>query len=219
MIEIQSDKKGGAAPLFFIQNKRISYIINKMIFKRVTRPEILRDEKGFSLLEVLLVIGVGSILLFAGMGTYNMATESYKVSDAKRTVASLKQRVQNLFSGQTTYGSNVDLTQVSLNADLFPTTALDGGGDPITPWDTGIEIIGKGDQFYVKILDLDKKPCIYMATLDFSNDDDYVMTGTTGGAGNTGDVTVMGVIGTVPSAAVADGVCNDTGNNLGFLFY
>lgn len=182
------------------------------------RP-FLSQEHGFSLLEVLLVIGVGAILMFAGIGTYSLSTESYKVSDAKRTVASLKQRVQNLYSGQRTYGSDVDLTQIALNADLFPTTALDDAGNPITPWDTGIEIIAKGDLFYIKLLNLEKKQCIYLATLDFSNDSDYVMTGTTGGAGNTGDITVMGAAGQIPSAAVADANCNDVGNNIGFMFY
>ncbi len=129
-----------------------------------------------------------------------------------------KQQVKTFFYGQTSYGNNVDLTQILLNANLFPTTNLDANGRPVTVWDTPIEVIGKGNSFYIKLLDLDETPCTYLLPLDFANDSDFVMAGEAGGVGDVADLGIVGTVGVVPSPLDADVACDLAGNHIGFQF-
>lgn len=41
---------------------------------------IVKEEDGFTLLELLLVIGVGAVLLLSGMGIYGLSTQAHKIN-------------------------------------------------------------------------------------------------------------------------------------------
>ncbi|MCB1538709.1 MAG: prepilin-type N-terminal cleavage/methylation domain-containing protein [Rhodospirillales bacterium] len=74
--------------------------------------------KGFSLLELLLVVAVGAVLILAGLGAYRLVSENNNTNQASRQLATLKQQVQQTFQGQTGYPATANLltTMNSLKA-------------------------------------------------------------------------------------------------------
>ena len=59
-----------------------------------------KNEAGFTLLELLLVVGVGALLLIGGISTYRLVSESNKVADTTRLVMTIRNEAQNLAQGQ-----------------------------------------------------------------------------------------------------------------------
>ena len=171
-------------------------------------------EDGFTLLELLLVVGVGAILLLAGIGTYSLVTEGNNINEANRMVATIKNKVQGLYQGQTSYGAaGTDITATLNNAGIFPNTMLNTAGTPITPWNTGVQVVANTNQFTIQFNDLPEEVCINMARLDFANDPDFVSTARGG--------TVIGAAGRTPTPVEADTACTAAvaGNDIQWNFF
>lgn len=133
-----------------------------------------REEAGFTLLELLLVVGVGSILLLAGIGTYRLVTAGNNANEANRLVATIKQQVQNLYQGQTSYGTG-DIESILIDTGAFPPSALDAARTSAqTPWNTNIDVTGATANFTITFEDLPQDACINLARLEIANDPDFV---------------------------------------------
>lgn len=134
-----------------------------------------RQEAGFTLLELLLVVGVGSLLLLAGIGTYRLVTSGNNANEASRLVATIKQQVQNLYQGQTSYGNATDIESVLISAGAFPPSALNADRTSArTPWNTNIDVTGALANFTVTFEALPEDACIALARLAIANDPDFV---------------------------------------------
>ncbi|HEY1096800.1 MAG TPA: type 4 pilus major pilin [Alphaproteobacteria bacterium] len=59
-----------------------------------------KSEAGFTLLELLLVVGVGALLLIGGIATYRLVSEGNKVTDTARMIMTIRNEAQNLSQGQ-----------------------------------------------------------------------------------------------------------------------
>lgn len=70
--------------------------------------------RGFSLLELLLVVGVGAVLILAGLGAYRLVVEGNAATQGIRQLQTLKQQVQQAYQNDTGYGT-------SATANLLPT--------------------------------------------------------------------------------------------------
>lgn len=55
-----------------------------------------RREGGFTLLELLLVIGVAALLLIGGIATYRLVTEGNRATDATRLLLTLRQEATTM---------------------------------------------------------------------------------------------------------------------------
>ena len=153
-----------------------------------------KNEAGFTLLELLLVVGVGAILLLAGIATYRLVTAGNNINEANKLVQTIKQQVQRLYQGQTSYGT-ANITANLVNAGIFPASALNGT-TPVTPWNSNITVTGATNTFTIQFAALPEDACIQLATTDLGDDPDFV------------DITVGTTVSTVtPTLAAADTAC------------
>src|SRR5688572_7331469 len=95
----------------------------------MTQFQAKRGAKGFSLLELLLVVAVGAVLILAGLGAYRLVTENNNTNQATRLITTLKQQIQQAYQGQASYGTgNIIDDLVSLRA-LPSDIGTSGTGD------------------------------------------------------------------------------------------
>jgi prepilin-type N-terminal cleavage/methylation domain-containing protein len=129
--------------------------------------------KGFSLLELLLVVAVGAILILAGLAIYRNVTSQSQVNEASRLINVLKQETQKIWQGQATYGpTSSDLNAVLINANAVPNSYIIGTTIN-SPFDTAVNVISQGNTFDVVITDVPRGPCINLGTLYNANDPDF----------------------------------------------
>lgn len=159
----------------------------------------MQEEKGFSLLELLLVVGVGALLLLAGIATYRLVMQGNNVNDAVRTLATIKQQTQRAFQGQPSYGS-ADLVPTLVTMNAFPAGVLNTSSTPIHPWGGNIAIVGADQNFTVTFQQVPSDSCVQLANTFNTGDTDFFslsIGGTVYARGAVMDpVTVAGSCGT-----------------------
>lgn len=70
-----------------------------------------RKESGFTLLELLLVVGVGALLIIGGIATYRVVVEGTRVNEATRLLSLIKSESIQLYQGQPNY-ANITVDQL-----------------------------------------------------------------------------------------------------------
>jgi len=154
----------------------------------------MRSERGFSLLELLLVVGVGALLLLAGIGTYRLVTEGNNINNATQLLATLKQQTQRAFRGQATYGNaGDDLVPILVDLRAVPAdvvTGPDGSEELVHPFGGSITITvgssaGAGQSFVVTFEDVNQATCIQMGALYSQDNDSDFIEFTAGGSAVT----------------------------------
>ena len=141
-----------------------------------------KAEEGFSLLELLLVVGVGALLLLAGIGTYQLVTAGSTANEAVRLIATVKQQTQRAFQGQATYGANgTDLVPTLVAMQAFPSGVVNAAGVPLDPWGgamTGLAAQSPagaaGDSFTITFPAVPTSSCIQIGTAFTENDTDFI---------------------------------------------
>ncbi|MDB5477849.1 MAG: hypothetical protein JWM96_344 [Alphaproteobacteria bacterium] len=61
-----------------------------------TLPNLSRREGGFTLLELLLVIGVAALLLIGGIATYRLVSDGNKTTETTRLLLTIRQEAQTM---------------------------------------------------------------------------------------------------------------------------
>ncbi len=151
-----------------------------------------RKESGFSLLELLLVVGVGALLLLAGIGTYQLVTSGSTSNEAIRLIATVKQQTQRAFQGQQTYGAaGANLVPTLIAMQAFPSGVVNPAGTAaIDPWGGTMTITAAGAggaNFAIALPTVPTSACIQIGTAFTENDTDFVslvVGGTTFNVGN-----------------------------------
>ena len=129
-------------------------------------------QKGFSLLELLLVVAVGAILLLAGLAVYRNVTDNSKVTETIRLLNVTKQETQRLFQGEGRYPSQV-LNDVLIEAKAFPSSSL-VGSQVRTPYNGDVTVEGEGRTFNILMADIPESSCIKIGQTFASDDADFV---------------------------------------------
>jgi prepilin-type N-terminal cleavage/methylation domain-containing protein len=86
----------------------------------------LKRESGFTLLELLLVIGVAALLLIGAIATYRLVTDGNKTTDSIRLLLTIRQETQTMSQQQG--GTYTGITYTSTTADATGTTPLVSAG-------------------------------------------------------------------------------------------
>lgn len=139
----------------------------------MTETQTRKQEAGFSLLELLLVVGVGALLLLAGIATYRLVTQGTSSNEAVRVLTTIKEKTQRAFQGQRGYtNGNLVNTLVTMNA--FPAGVLNDADEPIHPWGGAIDIQGAGQNFTITFEGVPADACISLGTSFDEEDTDFV---------------------------------------------
>lgn len=123
-------------------------------------------ERGFSLLELLLVIGVGALLLLAGLATYRIVTEGNNVSETIRLLNAAKIGLQTLYSNQATYGTNgSDITEIAIEGGIFPARNVLSATQTVDPWRNNITVNAVDpSNFTITLSNVPEAACVKLGT-------------------------------------------------------
>jgi prepilin-type N-terminal cleavage/methylation domain-containing protein len=152
----------------------------------------LRNQKGFSLLELLLVVAVGAILLLAGLAVYRNVTDNSKVTESIRLLNVTKQETQRLFQGEGNYPAQ-QLNEVLIDAKAFPSSYINGS-QVRTPYNGDVTVTGAGRTFTITFADVPESSCIKIGGTFAADDADFVQLRVRGTALDAGADGVYGAL-------------------------
>lgn len=121
--------------------------------------------RGFSLLELLLVVAVGAVLILAGLGAYRLVTENNNTNQATRMLTTLKQQIQQAYQGQSSYGSGNIIDDLSALRALPSDLGTSGTGDSMTAKGQfgPVTITGATNNFTIGLTNVPKGACVRLA--------------------------------------------------------
>jgi len=154
----------------------------------------LKDKKGFSLLELLLVVAVGAILLLAGLAVYRNVTNNQNANETIRLLNVMKQETQRLLQGEGSYPQQ-RLDDLLIDANAIPADRL-VGRTIRSPYNGDIHIAGETRTFKITLEKVPESACIKIGTTFSKNDSDFVrltVGGTEPETGTGGTYTALGL--------------------------
>ncbi len=174
----------------------------------------LKQESGFSLLELLLVVGVGALLLLAGIATYRLVTQGTSANEAVRILTTIKEKTQRAFQGQRGYVDGDDgITSVLVTMNAFPAGVLDDNDVPRHPYGGDITVRANAtdaQRFDIIYQDVPSDACVTLGTSFDEEDNDFYsleVNGTTFDDDNT-----------ITAASMA-GACGTSSVDMTWTFY
>jgi len=129
---------------------------------------LLKNQQGFTLLEMMMVIVI-SLLMMAGVfGLVSMATGNSKIKDAKQNVATLRVGIQNLYSDQKHFYTGLD-NAVIKQSKVVPDKMIKSGGNIKNVWNDDVTVAplsGDITSFTIEYKGVPEDACIKMATVN-----------------------------------------------------
>lgn len=120
-------------------------------------------ESGFTLLELLLVVGVGALLLVGGIATYRQVTSGNQTNEAQRELQRVTSSVRTAYQSQNDY-SGLD-TDTAIQLGVFPGLAT--GTTPTNPFGGDTTVVENGTDarlFDLEMTDVPEAACIRLGT-------------------------------------------------------
>lgn len=148
------------------------------------------DQKGFSLLELLLVVAVGAVLILAGLAAYRLVSENNNVNEAMRLLNTLKQQVQTAYQGEGQYtATNAEMIALLRDLRAFPAGVLNAAGDTANhPFGGTVTFEGTDQVFTISFNEVRRSACIAIGqAFDVTADSDLSAFEIDGANPDTGD--------------------------------
>lgn len=111
---------------------------------------------------VLLSVVAGLVAIVAVVGIYNRITASLNEGEAITLLNQLRANVENIYSGQSSYGTNTNLVPVLGGFGRIPDNARKGSGNTATiehPFGSPVTVLGNGGRFAITFQGLDDETC------------------------------------------------------------
>ena len=158
-----------------------------------------RIQKGFSLLELLLVVAVGAVLILAGLAVYQNVTSGQQASEIGRLVTLIKEETNQLYKNESTYtGLN---NTILISAGIIPQKYATSSTAITAPGNRAVTVTPSGNNFTVALDITDNAICTELGTIYSGGDAGFVDLTTTGTGSNLSNATS-------PTAATVAGACN-----------
>lgn len=180
----------------------------------MTNNKMTRREDGFTLLELLLVIGVAALLLIGGIATYRLVSDGNKATEATRLLLTLRQEAQVMAQQQGGNYEDIDFdSSVSDPANPLVVSGIlrnnqrnpFNGDIVITPTGTG------NVNLEVTFGNVTQAACVRLVqAINNPNDVLEVKVGTTTIAADINDFPV--------TAATAANACSGTASDITWVF-
>lgn len=134
----------------------------------MTKTITQNRESGFTLLELLLVIGVAALLLIGGIATYRLVSEGNKTTEATRLLLTIRQQTNTM--AQQSNGVYTGITFASATSSLTSPLVTSGTlrNQQLTPFQGNITItpatsVATDDALNVTFTKVPQSACTKMA--------------------------------------------------------
>lgn len=133
---------------------------------KISRQRISTKSKsaGFSLLELLLVVGVAAVLIIAGVAAYSLVSGGQKAGEAERQVFQIKAAIKNAFPDGRYPSADLTVT------NMIKTKAFSGMKNattaPLDPWGGTVSVAGtaaNGTTFTIGFPGVPAESCVDIA--------------------------------------------------------
>lgn len=138
----------------------------------------MRRQRGMTLVEMLLYIGIGALIIVGGVVLYQAAFSDTRTNDARRQILAMQANIRNLYANQAGFvdsnGVALSMQQLfdanAIPADMRGTTAANtrhalGGTVAVAPANSGG---GANDRFTITFTQVPGEACIRLATMNTS---------------------------------------------------
>ncbi|GAB5387229.1 MAG: type 4a pilus major pilin PilS [Alphaproteobacteria bacterium] len=128
-----------------------------------------RDQRGLTLAETLLVLAIGTVAIVGGTILYLQASGAQKVNQTVNNLNALQGQISQLFSSQSSYGNNIELTNSLIQAGVVPANMVVGAGNAATmqnAWGGVVEVhaTGGGSGYRISYEDVPRDACVSLVT-------------------------------------------------------
>ncbi len=167
---------------------------------------------GFSLLELLLVVGVGALLILAGLATYRMIVQDSAVNQTLSAIFATKASVKKTFASQNGDGAGSLIPALVAASGLPSSIRVDTGTMTANhPLGGAFDVVAAVGAFRIELYDLEQSDCMKIGlAFDTRSEDDFVALEI---GADTYDLT------TSPTAASLQTSCAPGGNtDMAFVF-
>ena len=129
------------------------------------RHPFSRRPRGFSLVEIAMVLAIGALIISGAMLFYQNANMSLLANETQTEMTVIVSAVHNMYSGVSDY-TGLDDT-VMYNSPLIPTKWKSPSGTLTSPYRVVITMVSlSGDMFFVVLHDVPKVVCSRLVSSD-----------------------------------------------------
>lgn len=126
----------------------------------MTKTPVQTRESGFTLLELLLVIGVAALLLIGGIATYRLVSEGNKSTEATRLLLTIRQQSQVMANQNNGSYVGLDFASGTNNANQPLVAAGVLQNQQRNPFTGNITVTGTANTLTVAFAGLPRAACV-----------------------------------------------------------
>lgn len=185
---------------------------------RLTRLRARRREKGVTLLELAMYLGIAGIIAAGALASFSSSSNAQKVTDSLNMVGQVQQTVRSIAQGGADYDGIT--TAMVINSNQLPRKFVRGSGNTATltnPFNGGttVALNASNARFGVIMTGLPRDACTKLAVADLGPGVASVTISSSGAATLPTDLPANPVV----SATAANTNCSGTVNSIAWEFF